>query len=79
MKKLGPPWSVVHTVESPFPIVLWNGVSIIDERCRCGEFRSAHEDTVAFGHGAAPRSKCMKFTWASSVEAHEGKRLDHLR
>lgn len=52
----------------PFPWTTPNGKTIIDERCHCGAWRSIHEDTLAFGHGACPVTHCTKFTLESYVE-----------
>lgn len=60
----------MYQPESPFPFNLKNGAQITDERCTCGELRSKHGNTIAYGHGALVVDgviHCKKFTWASWV------------
>ena len=51
-----------HTQPSPFP-----RQGIIDEKCSCGDLRSEHRDTVAYGHGPCSLCGCTKFTWVGFI------------
>lgn len=55
---------------SPFPITQGTGANITDERCRCGGLRSAHENTISFGHGrmlVRGHVVCERFSWVGWV------------
>jgi hypothetical protein len=57
---------------NPFPATLpHSGDRIIDETCRCEHRRTAHANTVAFGHGhcSATGCSCTKFSWSAHVIA----------
>lgn len=56
-----------HRIKSPFPMQSKQLGEITDEVCVCGELRSAHADTLAYGHGGCSLSGCAKFTWAGFV------------
>lgn len=57
-----------HTTRHNFPFVGKDGRWIAtDEQCYCKHLRSAHVDTLAYGHGACIRCECEKFTWKRFV------------
>lgn len=59
-----------HRVKSPFPRTTPAGGTVIDEVCTCGHKRSAHDDTVAYGHGRCHMQKtcpCQKFSFAERL------------
>lgn len=62
---------IKHQSPSPFPFpVPSSGALVTDERCKCGELRSAHRDTLAFGHGplvVGDVVTCERFTWVKWV------------
>jgi len=73
----------VHDQVSPFPMAGTGGLAgkfIVEELCRCGHIRGAHQDTVAYGHGECAqllntggsigkRCRCQKFTWDNFITA----------
>ena len=66
---------VRHDQPNPFPMSIGDmrtgtDVPATDERCRCGDLRSDHFDTLAFGHGPCSACRvCSKFTWVGFVQA----------
>lgn len=60
-----------HIIASPFPMRSNVIGTIIDEVCVCGELRSEHADTLAFGHGPCLRAGCPKFAWIGFVTESE--------
>lgn len=40
---------------------------IVDERCKCGEFKSKHADAPSEKGGGPGPGDCLRFTWAAFV------------
>ena len=68
-----------HKLKSPFPLHLHTAdgspLTIADEQCKCGHWRTDHADTVSYGHGACHSGEksvlacsCKQFTWIGFVE-----------
>ncbi len=56
---------------NPFPFALKSTAIVTDERCTCGEVRSKHSNTLAYGHGEIA-GKCRRYTWLTFVFTTSG-------
>jgi hypothetical protein len=62
-----------HLTESPFPFV-WKGGKldgklVVDEMCECKHKRSAHKDSLSFGHAECGEKGCVcpQYRWTEFV------------
>jgi hypothetical protein len=62
---------IPHDCSSPFPMRTAKGTFVVNERCRCGAKRSEHRDTVAYGHGPCPATRCPRFSFDDFVYASD--------